>query len=266
MRLKGNTLFKDANFKEAVKSYTDALEVSKMAKHLDPRLLNNRATAYLRLGNHEECLADSQEYIKLRPNCWKGYTRKALALNGLGRRGFALCFAAMAYYHDASSCRRYEAFQNTFEHLDGNWEVVESSESLKECIMRSRFVTSRKKVLLLTSKSYEVKHAQIVEDEKQLGVTKVLINADGSNAIVGTTLAACCEDSEVTINCGGLCFMGECFVHNVSFLTQRTIYVEEDGDVVFTNCKFKSTCTLDVAVVLSLTAPGEESQSNIAPR
>ena len=83
-----------------------------------------------------------------------------------------------------------------------------------------------------------------------MGVTKVLINADGSNAIVGITLAACCEGSEVTISCGGLCFMGECFVHNVSFLTQRTIYVEEDGDVVFTNCKFKSTCTLDAAVVV----------------
>ena len=110
LRLKGNTLFKDAHFKEAVESYTDALEVSKMAKHLDPRLLNNRATAYLKLGNHKECLADSQEYITPRPNCWKGYTRKALALNGLGRKGFALCFAAMAYYHDASSCRRYEAF------------------------------------------------------------------------------------------------------------------------------------------------------------
>ena len=110
LRLKGNTLFKDAHFKEAVESYTDALEVSKMAKHLDPRLLNNRATAYLKLGNHKECLADSHEYITPRPNCWKGYTRKALALNGLGRKGFALCFAAMAYYHDASSCRRYEAF------------------------------------------------------------------------------------------------------------------------------------------------------------
>ena len=252
LRLKGNMLYKDAHFKEAIESYTDALEVSKMAKHLDPRLLNNRATAYLKLGNHKECLADSQEYIKLRPNCWKGYTRKALALNGLGRRGFALCFAAMAYYHDASSCRRYEAFQNTFEHLDGNWEVVESSESLKECIIRSHdhFLTSRKTVLLLTSKSYEVQHAQIVEDEKQEGVTNVLINADGSNAIVGTTLAACCEGSEVTINCGGLCFSRKCFVHNVTFLTQRTIFVEEDGNVEFTNCKFKSTCTLDPAVVV----------------
>ena len=85
-RIRGNQFFKEGRFNEAVERYTEALEASKGTKHLDPRLLNNRATAYLKLAKYEECLQDSQEYIKTLPNCWKGYTRKALALNGLDRR------------------------------------------------------------------------------------------------------------------------------------------------------------------------------------
>ena len=133
LRLRGNTLYKEGCYKEAVEVYSEALEAYDEGKQPDPRLLNNRATAYLKLRNFQQCLQDSEEYIKIFPTCWKGYTRKALALNGLGLRFPALCFAAIAYYRDENSCRRFKPFVNVFKDLDGKWVVVDSSESLQHC-------------------------------------------------------------------------------------------------------------------------------------
>ena len=96
IRSQGNAFFKEGCFTEAIEMYTKALEASEKAKHSDSRLLNNRATAHLKLGNFKECLQDAEEYIKLIPTCWKGYTRKALALSKLGMRLPALCSAAIA--------------------------------------------------------------------------------------------------------------------------------------------------------------------------
>ena len=69
LRLQGNTLFKKGLFKEAAEEYTEALEASREGKQPDPRLLINRATAYLKLGKFQECLEDSEEYIKILPSC-----------------------------------------------------------------------------------------------------------------------------------------------------------------------------------------------------
>lgn len=246
-RLRGNAFFKDRRFKEAIKAYTDALEVRRKAKYLDPRLLNNRATAYLKLGDYEKCLADSKEYIALRPNCWKGYTRKALALHGLKKGGFPMCAAAIAYYHDAKSCRRYEAFQEVFKYLDEKWAIVESSETLKRCILENKTPHLRKKVLLLTNKQYKIDDGLVLEVGE---VENILCNLDGSNDIEGPTLAAYSEGSEVTISCGGLRFSEKCFVQNISFLTHASIFVAPHGDVEFTNCSFKSSLTRNSAVVV----------------
>ena len=250
-RLRGNSLFKEGRFEEAVETYTEALETDNKAKNLDPRLLNNRATAYLKLGNYSKSLSDSEEYVKLKPNCWKGYTRKALALNGLEKKGSALCLAAMAYYHEARSCRRYEPFHTTFKHLDGKWEVVDSSEALRRCIIQNKSPQGRKKVLLLTNEEYEIEGGPVVQINE---VTHIIKNLDGSNDIVDTTLTAFCDASDVTINCSGLRFSRECFLQNISFITQRTIFVAPDGLVEFTNCRFKSTETHNSAVVVYGTA------------
>ena len=251
IRLRGNTFFKDEQFQEAVESYTEAIEASKQAKCLDPRLFHNRATAYLKLRNFEKCLQDSEEYIKIQPKCWKGYTRKALALLGLGRKGSAMCFAAIAYSRDARSCRHYEAFQGAFKYLDEKWEVVDSSEALKRSILRNKSRNLGKKVLLLTNDHYEIddgRHAQLNE------MTLVLKNSDGSNDIVDTTLAAYDDGKDVVIKCDALRFCKECFVQNISFEAQSTIFVGKDGDVEFTNCKFKSTNESLSAIVVYGTA------------
>ena len=118
IRLQGNSFFKDGCFSEAVKTYTKAIEASTGAKILDPRLLNNRATAYLKLQKFEECLPGAEEYINKKSKSWQGCSRRALAFNGVGRILPALCSAAIAYYYNTECCRSYEPFKNSFQDLD----------------------------------------------------------------------------------------------------------------------------------------------------
>ena len=217
IRLRGNTFFKRGLLKEAVETYTEALEASKTTKHLDPRLLNNRATAHLKLKNYEECLADSEEYVNLMPNCWKGYTRKALALNGLGRRGSALCFAAIASYRDAKCCRNYEAFHSVFKDLDGKWAVVDSSETLKVALRRNQYSCTRKKILLLQTGQYEI------------------------SQISDTSLVAISNVQVANVKSDLLYLENNCYFQNIVFETKNGVRVLPYANVEFEYCKFQCT-------------------------
>ena len=254
IRLQGNKLFKDGRFKEAVDTYTEAIQASKKTEMPDARLLNNRATAYLKLEKFGECLQDSEEYIHMMPTCWKGYTRKALALNGLGRKLPALCYAAMAYYCDAKCCYRYPAFYNVFKDLDGNWEAVDSPEALQRSLIRNKRKSSRKKVVLLTAEDYVIpdvpysKHPTATRDNPRY--TLYL----GSSDILGTILAAFGRELDVTISCGAIRFREDCFVENISFLAKHSVLVAPYGNVEFSKCQFKSTSSIESALVVQGTA------------
>ena len=195
LRLRGNTLFKKGCYKEAVQIYTNALEAYEEGKQPDPRLLNNRAAAYLKLEKFQQCFQDSEDYIKILPTCWKGYTRKALALNGLGLRLSAMCSAAIVYCHDASCCRRYELFSVEFKDLDGNWEVVDSSETLKYSLSKYQGFYSRK-IILLKNAQYDLSDVDKIAD---------------------ITLAALESESDVTIKCNELVMNNEYFFQNITF-------------------------------------------------
>ena len=225
IRLRGNAFFRDGCFKEAAETYTQALEANKEAKHPDPRLLNNRATAYLKMGNFKECIQDSDEYIKIMPNCWKGYTRKALALNGLGMRLPALCSAAIAYYHDTDDCRRYEEFRNEFKDLDAKWEVATSSEALRHFLERNKSENSRKKVLLLKNAHYEIDDAAVGDD---------------MFAIIDTIMATLGNRANATINCDDLSLDKNCFFENIDFSVKNGIVVLPSANVEFHKCKFRN--------------------------
>ena len=245
IRLQGNSFYKDGHFSEAVETYTKAIEASQGTENLDPRLLNNRATAYLKLEKFEECLQDSENYIKVMPNCWKGYSRKALALNGLGKILPALCSAAIAYYYDATCCRGYQAFRNVFQDQDGNWEVVDSSEALQRSVMRNKSQRLRKKILLIRNGQYEIPD---VEHVKEIITGKTFYKFMGSNDIANTTLAALDNETDVTITCGVIRFSNECFFQNITISTKETILVAPDSKVEFHKCRLRNTAS-DVPVI-----------------
>ncbi|XP_028408774.1 uncharacterized protein LOC114531338 isoform X2 [Dendronephthya gigantea] len=117
MRLEGNTQFIQSNFQEAIERYSLGIDKSKGKQFFDPRLLSNRASAYLRLMQYENALDDAEEYIKDSPECSKGHARKAVALQGLNEKWDAMSAASLAFYHDRKIFDKYEPFKTTFPKL-----------------------------------------------------------------------------------------------------------------------------------------------------
>ena len=114
MRMKGNSLFESGRYLDALKIYSDAIDMSKDTDFFDVRLLSNRASAYLRLERYNEALKDSEEYILQRPMCWKGYARKALALVELKDILSATISASLAYYFERDIFRKFKPFMKIF--------------------------------------------------------------------------------------------------------------------------------------------------------
>ena len=229
LRLQGNALFKTGCFKEAAEAYTEALEATGRGKRPDPRLLNNRATAYLKLGNFQRCLQDSEEYIKILPSCWKGYTRKALALNGLGLLSSSLCSAAIAFYHNAPCCRHYKAFADTFKDLDGKWEVVDSSLSLQRSLITNQNKCLQGRIILLRPGQYNLRDISAIRD---------------------TTIAALGNNADVTLICNEPLLCGKCCFQNIVFSVKTTVTVNADASVEFHKCSFRNLTSQ--AMVLSV--------------
>ena len=245
IRLQGNSFFKKGSFSEAVETYTKAIEASTGTKNLDPRLLNNRATAYLKLQKFEECLQDTDEYINMKPKCWKGYSRRALALNRVGRKLPALCSAAIAYYYNTECCRSYEPFKNSFQDLDGHWEVVDSSKALQRSLILNKSQSTRKKVLLIRNGQYEIPGGECLKDV-QTG--KTLYKRGVYNDIADITMSAFEDTSHVTLTCGVVFLHKQCFFQRITISTKETIFVQRDGRVDFEKCSIQNAASYSPVV------------------
>lgn len=87
---KGNTLFKNGSFADALSLYTAALSTLQQDSKQAAILLNNRATCHLRLGNLPFAVQDSSAALLLDSTQPKGYHRLGSALMQMGRLGDAL--------------------------------------------------------------------------------------------------------------------------------------------------------------------------------
>ena len=79
LKQRGNELYKQQKYAEAIEQYGKALDFSID----DPVLLSNRSVAYWKLGDYGNALKDAQKCIAVKPDWVKGYLRMAVALNCL---------------------------------------------------------------------------------------------------------------------------------------------------------------------------------------
>ena len=131
-KLKGNEKFKEGLFKEAVDAYSTAVDMSVRTPFFDPFLLTNRASAYIKLNQLEKALKDANEYITRFPICWKGYARKALALD---EKVSAEIAAALAYYYFHQNDGRcifleYKPFIGAFQGLKERIVICQNADQL----------------------------------------------------------------------------------------------------------------------------------------
>lgn len=92
----GNKYFKQANYTEAIRFYTMAVDLSWSRPLWEPLafqyvreelapVLSNRSAAYLALKQYVEAYVDAEMVTRLKREWSKGWFRKGKALNGLGR-------------------------------------------------------------------------------------------------------------------------------------------------------------------------------------
>jgi translocation protein SEC72 len=96
LKEEGNKYFKQNNFKEAIRFYTMAVELSWSRPLWEPLafqyvreelapVLSNRSAAYMSLQNFVEAYVDAEMVTRLKREWSKGWFRKGKALVGLGR-------------------------------------------------------------------------------------------------------------------------------------------------------------------------------------
>ncbi|XP_009604962.1 hsp70-Hsp90 organizing protein 3-like [Nicotiana tomentosiformis] len=78
-KAKGNSAFAAGNFSDAVRHFTEAINLSP-TNHV---LYSNRSAAYASLNNFSEALTDAEKTVELKPDWSKGYSRLGAAQLGL---------------------------------------------------------------------------------------------------------------------------------------------------------------------------------------
>lgn len=109
-REKGNEFFKQQQYPEAIKHYTEALRRNPN----DARVYSNRAACYTKLAALPEGLKDANKCIELDPSFTKGYSRKA-----------AVQFFMKEYD------KALETYQEGLKHDENNQELL---EGVRRCI------------------------------------------------------------------------------------------------------------------------------------
>lgn len=86
MKDKGNKALQEEKFDDAIKFYTQAIELDG-SNHV---LYSNRSAAHAKAGKYPQALEDAEKTISLKPDWSKGYSRKGSALAYLGRQEDAI--------------------------------------------------------------------------------------------------------------------------------------------------------------------------------
>ena len=83
LKAQGNAAFKKQDFEEAIRLYTEALEIKGIKDtHL---IYSNRSAAFYFLKKFSDALADAEKCIEINSEWQKGYFRAAKALSSMGK-------------------------------------------------------------------------------------------------------------------------------------------------------------------------------------
>ena len=236
MRMKGNNLFKKGSYLDALKMYSDAIDLSKNTAVFDVRLLSNRASVYLKLGQYDEALQDAEDYIMQRPKCWRGYARKALALVELKDVQGAYVAASLAYFYEKDVFRNFEPFMRKFNSLREKPPFVcRNSSDLSVAFIEAmcsgilKQVTNRLKVIILEPGNYLFPMALPLPMPVPIG-----------NCILVGSEAECCS---VTFHDKQNVNFNQVFIaYNVSFHSGfSNCHFLPDSVVKLTHCSFESS-------------------------
>ncbi|CAG9839191.1 unnamed protein product [Diabrotica balteata] len=97
-REKGNECFKVGGYEEALEFYTRSIE-----SKVTPENLNNRAVTYLKLKRYREAVEDCDKVLSFEKDNIKAHTRKAEALDKLGKYKEALDNAEFVIYKEPNN-------------------------------------------------------------------------------------------------------------------------------------------------------------------
>eukprot|EP01018_Ginkgo_biloba_P037009 Gb_26337 [translate_table: standard] len=127
-REKGNEYFKQQQYPEAVKHYTEALKRNPN----DPRVYSNRAACYTKLGALPEGLKDANKCIELDPAFTKGYSRKGAVQFFMKEYDKALETYQEGLKHDENNQELMEGVRRCIEQINKTNRGDISPEDLKE--------------------------------------------------------------------------------------------------------------------------------------
>ncbi|URD78268.1 Heat shock protein [Musa troglodytarum] len=127
-REKGNELFKQQKYPEAVKHYTEALRRNPN----DPKVYSNRAACYTKLGALPEGLKDAEKCIELDSSFSKGYTRKGAIQFFMKEYDKALETYQEGLKHDPNNQELLDGVRRCVEQINKTNRGEISQEELKE--------------------------------------------------------------------------------------------------------------------------------------
>ena len=129
----GNRYFKNGNYYKAIELYSSAMaEINSF----DPKLLCDRALAYINLKQYKNALDDSENYLLMQPKCWLGFSMKALAMHSLNEIWEAFSFAALAFYHNRNIFSEFQQFADTFVSLEKRIYICNSHSFLTDIMFK----------------------------------------------------------------------------------------------------------------------------------
>ncbi len=157
LKLDGNKSFKENRYKESLDAYSSAIKLAQDCNYnaFNPLLLTNRATVYIKLGRYEDALKDANDYVTRCPNCWRGYARKALALDGLNEKVSAEIAAALAFYNHKAVFSDFSPFQESFCGLQKRIFICDTVDQLiSNAELCQKEETNLLLIFILGSKEY----------------------------------------------------------------------------------------------------------------